>query len=299
MAEAWNHTWYRFDLWLFKVEYSTHCATGMDIKKLFPLVFILPVTMKFSFTGCLWSIMFEFTAVIDSSSTSTNPSEAWYQSILETSKTTYSSISGHLTCHIKKGLICLDGTWYCKSVLHYVKQFWFYSHLWSNKESIYTICIVGLSIIVSVLETNNVSRKVSLQACSFQEVKCKIVNFAVMIWSPSNFFPSLHYRILWKIQISTIASMWGNWSGNAELVLSLEFGKPAVQSLWCLGKMSYSVNILVLQDVSHSIDLVIILRSHSSLRMETSSVNAICTISVWILYKIGKDKFSCTLHEDI
>lgn len=130
----------------------------------------------------------------------------------------------------------------------------------------------------------------SIQICSFQEGKCKIVNFAVMIWSSSNFFPSLHYRILRKIQISTIASIGGNWSGNAELVLLLEFGNPAVQSLSCLGKMSYSVHILVLEDVSHSIDLVIVLRSHSSFRMETSSVNAICTIWVWIQYKIGKGK---------
>jgi hypothetical protein len=87
----------------FKVEYSTHCATGMDIKKLFPLVFILLVTMKFSFTGYLWSKMFEFTAVIDSSSSSTSHSEAWYQNILETLKSAYSSIFGHLSCHIKKG----------------------------------------------------------------------------------------------------------------------------------------------------------------------------------------------------
>jgi predicted CoA-binding protein len=73
-------------------------------------------------------------------------------------------------------------------------------------------------------------------------------------------------------------------------VLLPEFGKPAVQSLSCLGKMSYLVHILVLEDVSHSIDLVIVLRSHSSFRMEISSVNAICTILVWIQYKIGKDK---------
>jgi len=45
-----------------------------------------------------------FTAVIDSSSSSsTSPSEALYKNILETLKTTYSSISGHLSCHLKKG----------------------------------------------------------------------------------------------------------------------------------------------------------------------------------------------------
>jgi len=110
-----------------------------------------------------------------------------------------------------------------------------------------------------------------------------------MIWSSSNFFPSLHYRIPRKIQISTIASISGKWSGNAKLVLLLEFGKPAVQSLPCLRKMSYSVHISVHEDVSHSIALSIILRSRSSLRMETSFLNAICIILVWIQYKIGKD----------
>jgi len=115
-----------------------------------------------------------------------------------------------------------------------------------------------------------------------------------MIWSSSNFFSPLHYRIPRKIQISTIASIWGKWSGNAKLVLLLEFGKPAVQSLSCLRKMSYLVHISVREDVSHGIVLSIILRSRSSLRMETSSLNAICTILVWIQYKIGKDNlFLC------
>ena len=49
------------------------------------------------------------------------------------------------------------------------------------------------------------------------------------------------------------------------------------------------------EDVSHSVVLSIILRSRSSLRIETSSLNAVCTILVWIQYKIGKDKlFLCT-----
>lgn len=107
-----------------------------------------------------------------------------------------------------------------------------------------------------------------------------------MIWSSSNFFSPITLCIQKKIQINTIASIWGNWSGNAKLVLLLECGKPAVQSLSCLGKLSYSVH----ENVIHSIVLSVILRSHSSLRMETSSMNAICTVLLWVQYKIGKDK---------
>jgi hypothetical protein len=79
----------------------------MDIKKIFPLLFILLVTMKFSFTGFLWSKMFTFTAVVGSNNTS--PSVALYQNILETLKTTCCGISGLLSCHIKTGVKCLAG----------------------------------------------------------------------------------------------------------------------------------------------------------------------------------------------
>lgn len=130
--------------------------------------------------------------------------------------------------------------------------------------------------------------------CLYRLVHCRKENvklWTLLLWfeGSSNFFPPLHYRIPRKIQISTIASIWRNWSRNAKLVCLAEFGKPAVQSVSCLGKMSYSVHISVHEDISHSIDLVI-LRSCSSLRMETSSLNAICTILVWIQYKTGKDK---------